>query len=97
MSLFPLTGRTKTDWQRFVQERKEKDISELIAGKKLKDEETRRFIEFAFRDGALKTAGTDIDKIMPPVSRFGGGNRTEKKQNIIGKLTSFFEKYLGLV
>ena len=45
----------------------------------------------------LKTTGTDIDKILPPVSRFGGGNRAEKKQGIIDKLMVFFEKYLGLV
>jgi type I restriction enzyme R subunit len=85
------------DWRRFIQERKEEDIAALIADEKLKDEETRRFIEIAFRDGILKTTGTDIDKIMPPVSRFGGGNRAEKKQGIIDKLTAFFEKYLGLV
>ena len=40
---------------------------------------------------------TDIDKILPPVSRFGGGNRAEKKQGIIDKLMTFFEKYWGLV
>jgi len=34
--------------------------------------------------------------IMPPVSRFGGSGRTEKKQGIIDKLTVFFEKYFGL-
>ena len=62
------------DWRRFVQERKEEDIAALIADEKLKDEEARRFIEIAFRDGVLKTTGTDIDKIMPPVSRFGGGS-----------------------
>jgi type I restriction enzyme R subunit len=85
------------DWQRFVQERKEEDLSGLIADEKLKDEEARRFIEIAFRDGTLKTTGTDIDKILPPVSRFGGGNRNDKKQEIIDKLMKFFEKYLGLV
>ena len=85
------------DWRCFVQERKEEDLSALIAAEKLKDEETRRFIGIAFRDGTLKTTGTDIDKILPPVSRFGGGNRAEKKQGIIEKLRVFFEKYLGLV
>jgi type I restriction enzyme R subunit len=34
---------------------------------------------------------------MPPVSRFGGGNRVVKKQGIIEKLMLFFEKYFGLV
>ena len=85
------------DWRRFVQERKEEDITTLIADEKLKDEEARRFMEIAFRDGILKTTGTDIDKILPPVSRFGGGNRAEKKQSIIDKLMGFFEKYFGLV
>jgi len=85
------------DWRRFVQERKEEDLSTLIADEKLKDEEARRFIDNAFRDGTIKTTGTDIDKILPPVSRFGGGNRAEKKQGIIEKLLKFFEKYLGLV
>lgn len=62
----------------------------------MKPEEARRFIENAFRDGVLKTTGTAIDKIMPPVSRFGGG-RALKKQSIIEKLLSLFEKYFGLV
>lgn len=33
---------------------------------------------------------------MPPVSRFGGGNRTVKKQGVIDKLKSFFEKFFGV-
>lgn len=49
----------------------------------------------AFRDGILKTTGTDVDAILPPVSRFGGGRDT-KKQSVMEKLTKFFEKYLGL-
>jgi type I restriction enzyme R subunit len=85
------------EWRRFVSERKEEDLNALIAGEKLRDEETRRFIDIAFRDGALKTTGTDIDKIMPPISRFGGGNRDAKKQGIIEKLTDFFNKYSGLI
>ena len=50
----------------------------------------------AFRDGVLKTTGTEIDKLMPPVSRFGGGNRAHKKLGVIEKLKAFFEKYYGL-
>jgi len=34
---------------------------------------------------------------MPPVSRFGGGNRAAKKQAVIDKMLKFFEKYSGLV
>ena len=87
------------DWQKFVEEQKETDLTALIESEKLKPNETRRFIDNAFRDGALKTTGTDVDKILPPVSRFGGGgsNRAEKKQGVIEKMLSFFEKYFGLV
>jgi len=84
-------------WQSFVLARKEEDLTALIVDEKLKDDEARRFMDIAFRDGTLKTTGTDIDKIMPPVSRFGGGNRAGKKQDVIEKLMRFFEKYAGLV
>ncbi|HBH13654.1 MAG TPA: hypothetical protein DDX29_11165 [Clostridiales bacterium] len=84
------------DWRRFVHEQKETDLEELISDEKLKQKETRKFIDNSFRDGTLKTTGTDIDKILPPVSRFGSG-REVKKQNVIEKLMKFFEKYLGLI
>ena len=86
-----------SDWKKIVIQQKETDLSALIADEKLKDEETRKYIENAFRDGGIKTTGTDIDKLMPPVSRFGGGNRAAKKQGIIDKLLAFFEKYFGVV
>ena len=85
------------DWRKFVIEQKETDLTMLIEEEKLKLEETRKFINNSFRDGSLKTTGTDIDRIMPPVSRFGGGNRAAKKQGVIERLMQFFEKYFGLV
>lgn len=90
-------GDITGNWQKFVQEQRETDMQALIDAEKLKPEETRRLMENAFRDGVLKTTGTDLDKIMPPVSRFGGGSRDKKKQAVIEKLTAFFEKYFGLV
>ena len=86
-----------TDWQNYVKEQKEADIETLINEERLKPEETKKFVNNAFRDGVLKTTGTDVDKILPPVSRFGGGSRDKKKQTVIQKLKSFFEKYYGLI
>lgn len=86
-----------TEWRSFVVEQKEKELASIVAEENLKPEETRKFVENAFRDGEIKTTGTDIDKLMPPVSRFRGGNRAEKKQTIIDKLLAFFEKYFGIV
>ena len=84
------------DWRRFVRERKEADLAAIIQEEKLKEAETRRFVDNSLRDGALKTTGTDIDKLLPPLSRFGGG-REAKKQGVIAKLMAFFERYFGLV
>ncbi len=91
-----VSTKVDEDWRKFIHEQKEADISAIIEEEKLKPEETRHFIDNAFRDGMLKTTGTAIDKIMPPVSRFSG-DRVVKKQDIIERLLKFFEKYLGLV
>lgn len=84
------------DWNKFVKEQKEIDLKNLITEENLNETETRKFLENSFRDGQVKTTGTDIEKILPPMRRFGGGNRTEKKQTIIDKIKKFFEKYFGL-
>nr|WP_216365794.1 type I restriction endonuclease subunit R [Enterococcus cecorum] len=85
-----------TEWYDYVVEKREEDLVQIIKEEKLKEPETRKFIENAFRDGEIKTTGTDIDKLMPPVSRFGGGNRAVKKQGVIDKLKAFFEKFFGI-
>ncbi len=84
------------DWGKFVKEQKEIDLKKIINDENLNEEETRKFLDNAFRDGQVKTNGTDIEKILPPMRRFGGGNRAEKKENIIVKVKKFFEKYFGL-
>ena len=84
------------EWRTFVAEEKERQLVTIIQEENLKDEETRRFMDSAFRDGSVKTTGTDIDKLMPPISRFGGGNRAEKKQTIIEKLKGFFDRFFGI-
>ena len=84
------------EWNDYIDRQRETDLKQIITEEKLKPEETRKFLENAFRESAVKTVGTDIDKLMPPVSRFGGGNRAQKKQTIIEKLKAFFEKYFGI-
>ncbi|MBD5533598.1 MAG: type I restriction endonuclease subunit R [Lachnospiraceae bacterium] len=85
------------DWKKFVDEQRDKDLAVIIEEENLKAEETHKFIDNSFRDGVLKTTGTDIDVIMPAVSRFGGGNRAEKKKRVIDRLMAYFEKYVELV
>lgn len=83
------------EWQTYVAEERERELAQIISEEHLKEPETRRFVENAFRDGEVRTTGTDIDKLMPPVSRFGGG-RAKKKQTVIDKLKAFFERFFGI-
>lgn len=85
------------NWQEFIQEKKEIDLQKLITDENLKEAETRRFIDMAFRDGYLKTTGIEVDSLLPPISRFLSGGRIEKKRVILEKMLAFFEKYVGLL
>ena len=85
-----------TEWRQYVAEEKERQLVAIIQEENLKEPETRKFIEVAFRDGSIKTTGTDITNLMPPMGRFGGSNREEKKQGVIAKLLAFFERFFGI-
>ena len=90
--------KVEDDWNKFVEAQKEADLVAIMEEENLKQDETRKFVENSFRDGELKTTGTAIDKILPPMPLFGAtNNRQEKKETIVEKLSKFFEKYLGIV
>jgi len=83
------------EWREFVAKQKELELTKIITEMQLKSEETRKFVDNSFRDGVMKTTGTDIDKILPPMSRFGGG-REKKKLSVIERLKQFFERFFGI-
>ena len=91
-----VSASVSEDWRRYVDERREADIKTLIARENLQPEETRKFLDNAFRSGELKTIGEDIQKIMPPSNPFDIKS-SEKKKGIIDRLKEFFEKYIGIV
>lgn len=84
------------EWHSYIAAEKEKQLNEIIAEEKLKSDETKKFVDNAIADGEMRTTGTDIDKLMPPISRFGNTNREKKKQTIIEKLKAFFERFFGV-
>ena len=85
------------DWTKFVEENKENDMKTLITDENLNPEETRKFINRSFKSGEVETLGTDIEKILPPMRRFGGNSEhEEKKERIVDKIKKFFEKYSGI-
>lgn len=84
-----------SDWFKFVSEKKETELQAIMTEEKLKPDETRKYIDNAFRDGEMRTNGTGIDNILPPMSRFGGG-RQAKKKRVTEKLKEFFDKFFGI-
>lgn len=85
-----------SEWRKYIAEEKEKELDEIISSEHLKEDETRKFIDDCFESGEVKTTGTDIEKILPPVSRFGKGNRSAKKQGVIAKIKNFFQRFFGI-
>lgn len=91
-------GKVDDQWQRFVTARKAAELEQIIVEEKLNAAETRTFVDNAFRDGAIPTTGTAITRILPPVSRFSrDNNHSAKKQSVLDRLATFFERYFGLV
>ncbi|MCK8115250.1 type I restriction endonuclease subunit R [Anaerosoma tenue] len=92
-----VSGAIDEEWQAFILARREAELAAIIESEGLRPDETRAFIETAFRDGAIRTTGTAITKVLPPASRFSPeGGHGEKKQRVLGKLGEFFERFFGL-
>ncbi|MDE0573741.1 type I restriction endonuclease subunit R [Demequina sp. B12] len=90
-------GTVDDEWQAFIAARRESELEAIIADEGLRADEARVFVETAFRDGALRTTGTAITRVLPPVSRFSpDGGHGEKKQRVIEKLGNYFERFFGL-
>lgn len=91
------SGEIDDEWRAYVEAQRVTELDAIITDENLKPDETRAFIDHAFRDGAIPTTGTAITKILPPASRFSaGGSHGEKKQRVLGRLGEFFERFFGL-
>lgn len=85
------------DWQKFVEKKKIEELEDIIKSEELNHDEAYEFVRNAFRDGNLATTGTAIAKVLPPVSRFSpGGERTQKRENVLSKLTNFFDRFFDI-
>ncbi len=85
------------DWHKFVEQKKVEELERIIKDESLDHDATYAFIQNAFRDGNVAVTGTAITKVLPPVSRFSpSGERTQKRENVLNKLTCFFERFFGI-
>lgn len=85
------------DWQSFVNSKKIEELDSIIAEENLDKDETYKFIENAFRDGAVQRNGGAVTKIMPPISIFTPTNeRGKKRETVLDKLSAFFSKFFDI-
>jgi type I restriction enzyme R subunit len=85
------------DWQKFMDKKKIEELEQIITSENLDHDATYTFVRNAFRDGSVATTGTAITKVLPPVSRFSPtGERTQKRESVLDKLTSFFERFFDI-
>ena len=90
-------GDVDAEWRSFIEARRAAELATIVAEEGLNAEATQQFIETAFRDGALQPTGIAITKVLPAVSRFaGGGAHSAKKQAVLDKLGTYFERFFGL-
>jgi len=91
-------ARVDAEWVAFITAKKAEELDRIIADEGLNVDETKVFVDNAFRDGAIPVTGTAITRILPPVSRFNNNNgHAVKKQSVLDKLGAFFERFFGLI
>ncbi len=83
------------EWSAYVAQERERQLKQIIEEERLKEQETRKFMEAAFANGEVKTTGTDIARLLPPMSIFDPA-RAKKKETVIDKLKGFFERFFGI-
>lgn len=87
-------GDTQAEWREYVDKERLAEINRIIAEENLKPEPTYKLLEDSFASGALRTEGTAIANLLPPMSMFSKDNAREKKrQRVTDTLKTFFAKF----
>jgi type I restriction enzyme R subunit len=84
-------------WKKFVDEVKAEELGKIIADENLNPSETTEFINKAFADGELKSAGTAVTKLLPAKNMFSPSyEHSLQKSMVIEKLKAFFDRFSNL-
>lgn len=82
------------DWLNFIKEKRIEELNTIIEEENLNKEETYKFMNNSFYNGYVQEFGTEISKILPPISMFSPSKeRTTKRLAVVEKLKNFFDKY----
>ncbi|MBT4376056.1 type I restriction endonuclease subunit R [archaeon] len=84
-------------WIEFVKRKKIEQLEKIIEEERLNLENTKKFIDDAFKEGQMYTSGTSLLDILPPTNPFSkDGERIRKKESVIEKLTEFFNRFYDI-
>lgn len=86
-------------WSEYVEQKYDHDLEQLVQSEGLNDALTRKFMEKSFSAGEVSELGTDINDLMPRMSRFGAAAiaRAEKKSRIVESMRNMFNEFVGLI
>lgn len=92
-----IDGEVDDEWDAYIAARRDEELGAIVVEERLKPEEAKDYMDRALRDGEMRTSGTEIVRVLPAVSRFGGGSaHSDQKRRVIEKLEAFFERFRGL-
>lgn len=86
------------DWEKYLAEAKERELSAIIEEETLDDAATREFMANAFVDGCVPESGTEVASLMAKKpSRFAPANAyADMKARVLDRLKGFFDRFNGL-
>lgn len=86
------------DWEKYLSEAKERELSAIIEEEALDDTATREFMANAFVDGGVPESGTEVTSLMTKKpSRFAPANAyADMKTRVLDRLKGFFDRFNGL-
>ena len=86
------------DWEKYLAEAKERELSAIIEEEALDDAATREFMANAFVDGGVPESGTEVASLMTKKpSRFAPANAyADMKARVLDRLKTFFDRFNGL-
>lgn len=87
-----------TDWEKYLADAKERELSAIIEEEALDDAATREFMANAFVDGSVPESGTEVANLMTKKpSRFAPANAyADMKARVLDRLKGFFDRFNGL-
>lgn len=88
------SGNTQQRWEKFLANRRDQELNELIEAEELNPDETYSLVEKALRNGGVQTSGTAMKKLLPTTSSLGRHmDQDEVQARLSEKLSAFVDRF----